>query len=171
MECEVAAMVVDPGGHTGVTLHAWSDVGTPAERLATRKDLGSNTITGHWTEQAEALAAMWRLFKHEMHEVRGVPSYLIVEDFILTKFKSSDRTGLYPVWIAGCMYGHLALERERFIWQMPSAMTFATDERLKEWGLWVKGKVHERAANRHFAFFVADKKAQNIRNARSRMHT
>jgi len=168
---ETAAMVVDPGGSTGVTMHLWDDMGTTAERMASRKDLGSETITGHWTEQAEALAAMWRLFKHEMDEVRGVPTWLIVEDFILTKFKSSDRTGLYPVWIAGCMYGHLATRREQFIWQMPSAMTFATDQRLKDWGLWVKGRVHERAANRHFAFFVADKKQQNIRNARAHART
>jgi hypothetical protein len=164
-------MVVDPGGSTGVTLHSWDDTGTTAERLASRINLGSETLTGHWTAQGEALAARWRLFKHEMEESRGIPCYLVVEDFILTKFKSSDRTGLYPVWIAGCLYGHLATTRQRFIWQMPSAMTFATDERLKDWGLWVKGRVHERAANRHFAFFVADKKAQNVRNARVRTHT
>jgi hypothetical protein len=40
--------------------------------------------------------------------------------------------------------------------QAPSdAMTFATSERLKRWGLWVKGKEHERDAWRHLATFVA----------------
>ena len=167
---------------------AWGrvrDEGTTAERLAARSHDGSDTIEDpDWIAQAREIVRRWTAFRVECARA-GLPAYFVCEDFLLTRFKSSDRSGLYPVWVAAAIAGYrngLAdgyelggfgpAARVEIFWQLPSqAQGYAIDERLKRWGLWVKGREHERDAWRHFAFFVANKDSQSMRATRMRVHT
>lgn len=177
------AFVLDPGGSSGLAWGRVRDEGSIAERLAAMNWRGSETVTGpDWLKQAEEISRRWATFRAECH-LAGLPAYFVCEDFILTKFKSSDRSGLYPVWIAAAVMGYRtglarAYEEGGFgraapiemTWQSPSqAKTYATDERLRSWGLWIKGREHERDAWRHFAYFVAYKPSQQSRIAHMRV--
>jgi len=185
-------MTIDQGGSSGVAWARIRDEGTIAERLAASPAewRGSATLTGHWQVQMRELSELWFDFRRQCRKA-GLPSFLAMEDFILTRMKSSDRKGLYPVWVGAAMYGYRAglaagfesggfgkAETPEVHWVQPSDhMTYATDERLKRWGLWVPGREHERDAWRILAFFVAAKKFQTMRAARARhlartrMHT
>lgn len=177
--------VLDPGGSSGLAWGRVRDEGTIAERVADRERHGSLTIRDpDWMTQAREISSLWADFRADCHRA-GLPAYFVCEDFILTHLGSSDRTGLYPVWIAAAVVGYRngmadAYERGGFgraapievIWQTPSAAkTYATDERLKRWGMWTVGKEHERDAWRHFAYFLAHKPSQQLRLAHMRMHT
>lgn len=91
------------------------------------------------------------------------PDALIIEDFELRKLLKS-RDLLSPVRV-----GHkldYAIHAKRFNisagydgprieWQLPAlAMTTATDDRLKLWGLYVPGKEHARDGERHVVTFA-----------------
>lgn len=179
------AFCVDPGGSTGLAWSRVRDEGTIAERLAARSHHGSMTLEHpDWLHQAEEIARHWARFRAECH-LAGLPAYYICEDFILTHMGSSDREGLYPVWVGAAALGFRTgvarmYEEANFgrsapievVWQQPSdAKGYATDERLKRWGLWLPGKAHERDAWRHLAYFVASKKSQQLRLARVRACT
>jgi len=176
---------LDPGGSSAMAWGRVRDEGSIAERIAARERWGSITISDpDWMKQAREISQRWADFRTDCHRA-GLPAYFVCEDFILTRFGSSDRTGLYPVWVAAAVVGYRngmadAYESGGFgpaapievIWQSPStAKTYATDERLKRWGIWIVGKEHERDAWRHFAQFIAHKPSQQLRLARMRMHT
>ena len=176
---EYGVFVLDPGGSSGLAWARVRDEGTVSERLAARTEPGSDTVSHpDWMEQAKEVVRRWLDFQDRCHAA-GIPAYLVIEDFILTRFKSSDRTGLYPVWIAAAVRGYRngladsvpGAANVGTVWQLPTCMTYATDERLKRWGLWVRGREHERDAWRHLAFFIADKKAQQLRLAHARSRT
>jgi hypothetical protein len=76
---------------------------------------------------------------------------LVVEDFILMPgAHAGGKDGVASVRIAWGLAGYL-LDEHQVIWQAPSLMSYATDERLKRWGIWVPGRDHERAAWKHIA--------------------
>lgn len=90
---------------------------------------------------------------------------LVLEDFILMPGShSGGKDGVASIRIAWGVVGYQAgvaaeyahrhrnLHISNPIWQPPSAMSYATDERLKRWGIWIPGRDHERAAWRHIAF-------------------
>jgi hypothetical protein len=79
--------------------------------------------------------------------------HVVSEDFLLRlPARTSAREGLAPVWVLACLEGLLGRAIER---QMPSeAKSFATDERLQLWDLWVRGSEHKRDACRHLALKV-----------------
>lgn len=177
--------VLDPGGSSGLAWGRVRDEGTVAERLAAREWAGSDTLVDpDWMTQARVISRQWANFRAACHRA-GLPAYFVCEDFILTHLGSSERTGLYPVWIAAAVVGYRngmadAYELGGFgpaapvdtVWQQPSqAKTYATDDRLKRWGLWVKGREHERDAWRHFAYFVANANSQRLRLAHTRIRT
>lgn len=174
------AFAVDPGGSTGLAWARLRDEGTIQARLEERTFDGYETIKGHWMAQARIIVNEWLSFQLEC-KLAGLPAYMVMEDFILTKMKSSDREGLYPVWVGAAIMGYRngmadAYESNglgpaapvRVVWQQPGqAATYATDDRLRRWGLWIPGAahVHERSARRHLALFVADEKSSRMRNA------
>lgn len=175
--------VVDPGGSSGLAWGRVRDEGTVAERVAARTFEGSDTVSDpDWLVQARIISQRWFQFRAECH-LAGLPAYFVCEDFVLTRFKSSDKLGLYPVWVAASILGYRHGMADAYEaggygpaapvevhWQSPSAAkTYATDERLKSWGLWVRGREHERDAWRHFAYFIAHAPSQNLRTARMRM--
>lgn len=84
---------------------------------------------------------------------------------------SAERDAMYPIRIAASLEGLLyrrvsaapvvvssgtATQGQRLVYQSPSyAKRFATDARLRDWGLWVVGSDHERDAHRHVASWLA----------------
>lgn len=149
---------VDPGTKTGVAWGSAGTSGTVRQRLA-MGEVKSLTIEGYFIEQVEQLTELFYLFAKDLPRVN-----VVVEDFILRKM-TSDRELLDPVRVSS---GFLAVCNDSFsphynaTWQQPSAaMTYATNDRLREWGLWIKGSdpalEHQRDARRHFCLFVADR--------------
>lgn len=107
-------------------------------------------------------------------KLRGVglyPSTVILEDYQLNiaKTRSTDRWRLAPVRINSAVSLTLVnwgLE-ESGVWLhtpvlcSPSmSKTFATNERLKKWGLWVVGKQHARDAARVAAWYLASNRSR-----------
>lgn len=176
------AFCLDPGGSSGLAWGRVRDEGTVAERLAAIPELRTETLRDpDWMAQARIISRLWSSFRGDCYRA-GLPAYFVCEDFILTHLGSSDRTGLYPVWIAAAVVGYRngladgyesggfgpAAPVETF-WQQPSAAKgYATDARLKRWGLWIKAQPHERDACRHLAYFVANQKSQRLRLSRAR---
>jgi hypothetical protein len=176
---QYGAFVVDPGGGSGLAWACLEDTGTVPERLAARTEDGYETVRGDWKVQARTIAEKWHAF-YRLCLDAGMPAYFVMEDFILTRLKSSEREGLYPVWVAAAVEGYRAgvfdvigvgdepSNLTATIWQQPSeAKTYATDERMKRWGLWIPGTAHahERDARRHLALFVSSR--ERMRSAQA----
>lgn len=150
----IALMAVDPGGTTGVGWGyfpgAEEDL-TLAERCAEGKNVDSFEITGGWKQQAAKLALEYIDFEAEARLDGCELVELVVEDFILRKLKSSDRQGIYPVYIRACLEGILIRRDMRWVFQQPSVAKAVTNERLRDIGLYVVGSEHRRDAMRHLA--------------------
>lgn len=172
---EYGIFALDPGLTSAYAWGVVRDEGPVADRLGLKTRSGSATIKDvDWLSQAMVISRDWTTFAEDCR-ARHTPAYLVCEDFILTRFKSSDRSGLYPVWVAAALSGHLAGlsgTEQRIIWQQPSAAKgYATDARLRDWGIWIVGKEHERDAWRHFAHFVANSTSQKMRQAHAHTHS
>jgi len=130
------------------------------------------------------IARLWIEFAGRCVEA-GIRPVLVIENFVLRigKGGTSDRSGLAPVRVTAAIetavwlvvgeagLSMLGAERddslswdglagEQWLWtprmQTPSeAKGFATNERLKRWGLWEVGKPHARDAWRHVARALA----------------
>jgi hypothetical protein len=165
-----AIMAMDPGGKTGV---AWGifDVNgkSPIEAIATRMEDGSCTVDGREEDQIRELALLWRAWLRRCVAKHCMPEdsvELVIEDFQMRKGDWAEGTDIIlPVRVTWGLIGYRlgqVDEYERGGWgpalaprvilQQPSqASTYATDDRLKRWGLWVRGREHERSAWRHVA--------------------
>jgi hypothetical protein len=150
--------VIDPGTKTGVAWGSAGQVGTVASRIAAGS-VESRTIEGGFIQQTAQLTGLFDVYMRKAEKV-----HVVVEDFILRKM-TSGRELLDPVRVAS---GFLAVLYDSFApgfdvtWQQPSAaMTYATNNRLREWGLWIRGSdpalEHQRDARRHFCLYVADR--------------
>lgn len=160
-------MALDPGSHSGLAWGVVRDVGMVRERVADRTDYGSMTIQGKDLDQVRLIESEIRKFSG-LCQILEHEFYFVCEDFILTRFMSSDRSGLSSPRIASMLHGYrqgLLDTCKKFIaepvqctYQQPSdAMRYATDARLKDWGLWVRGREHERDAWRHWCLFIANR--------------
>lgn len=104
----------------------------------------------------------------------SIKKVLVIEDWrARLPMRSASRVVLSPVRIASLVIGMLlaskamrGLENQTkglirvgdldVLYQAPvDAKSYASDERLKDWGLWVKGSDHARDANRHMALVIA----------------
>jgi hypothetical protein len=155
----VAIMAVDPGGTTGVARGTFDlGLGSVRECIAGCDDLESFDVAGDEREQAMGLALEWKEWQFDRHVEGGIALsdvVLVFEDWTpRLPLKSGERVVFYPVRIPA-MFEGLAwrcLPPDGVRWQLPStAMTFATDARLRSWGLWFRGRVHQRDAARHVA--------------------
>lgn len=172
----LAVFAIDPGTTTGI---AWLLGPASAEDVpgvVRRADLyGSSLVRGNQLAQARDLARRWQAFRRHAAFDMGIPPdqhQLVIEDFILIKFNSSEKTGIDPVRMTAAFLGYRAGQADydelhggvirdvEPIYQSPSdAMTFATDRRLRRWGMWdcpQKGrdKNHIRDARRHLALRI-----------------
>jgi hypothetical protein len=160
----ICLFVIDPGQTTGLAWGRFKEDGSVADRLKSRERFGTATVTGSDMAQIRTIFRRWTTFQREAYH-DGLDHELIIEDFILTRLRSSERSGLSPVRITAALDGYRhgmadAYEAGGFgpsrvrtpIYQQPSdAFSFATDARLRNWGLWIPGaaREHEREALAH----------------------
>lgn len=144
-EFEAVAIGIDPGGVTGMACVGMDHEGTfwllEHEQVDSR-ELGEEEAAA----QIADLAWIWT----DRHGC----DVLVVEDFIL-RSKVTDRSLLSPVRITAKVetyllrYGVLEDYGDIQLQQASAAKSIATDERLKHWGLWIRGRQHARDAARH----------------------
>jgi hypothetical protein len=155
-------MAVDPGTHTGVAWAVLGAKGTIAARLsAALSPVKSETLTGLYTQQAAWLFRLYEKILRDVEKKGGdITLEVAVEDYILTRFDSSDREGLDPVRVTSAFTMLLVMDPYAptiQLQQAGDAMGYATNDRLRHWGVWVPGsqREHERDARRHLLLCAA----------------
>lgn len=90
----------------------------------------------------------------------GIPithQFFVMEDFVLNKLGSSERSGLAPVRVTSLIHGLLmsqkAMVNYRYIMPGEASNTISS-ERMKRWGIWTPKLEHGRSATRVAATFV-----------------
>ncbi len=108
-----------------------------------------------WSEQ---------LATHTVHDgtpildtLIGPECKVVVENYQVYKWRAKEHVGdtLHTPRLIGCIETLCSLQGIRPTKQMAqNAKQFVTDEKLKHWGFYVKGKPHERDAIRHGIFYL-----------------
>ena len=78
--------------------------------------------------------------------------YVVIEDYKIYPhmLKQHSLSGVFPVKVIGVLQYIFALKKIPVVLQMASeGKGFCTDEKLKQWGYWIRGKKHSRDAVRH----------------------
>ena len=169
----VSIFACDPGGNSGL---AWGTfpVGygmSVYDSFKLRIDDGSDTLDGSESSQALAIAELWRQFLREKvkkNQMEPERVEFVMEDFVLRPgAHGGGKEGTSPIRIAWGVWGIRVGRSQEFeewspnpqtviqpiIWQLPSeAAGYATSQRLKDWGVWVRGREHERSAWCHIAY-------------------
>jgi hypothetical protein len=161
-------LAIDPGVTTGVA-RAVVDLseGMVAECFSGALEKESWEVVGDEGEQGLLLANAVAAFVHDLsgysYSSRAAggmvtPDWsLVIEDWVpRLPLKSGKREVFYPVRVPQRMLGRLEesglFEGGGVAWQLASpAKRFATDARLRKWGVWVRGSDHQRDAWRHVA--------------------
>lgn len=170
MSKKVGLFSVDPGGASGLAWGIFDPYAKTFQKvLDSQEESGSDTTTGEWYDQIPEIGWRWRQFFEMCVFEAGLPVdrvELVMEDFIM--IPGSHVGGIddtLSARIIGGLVGYRmgALgEWERWgggpvamsnlvLQGANQASTFATGTRLKEWGIWVKGREHERSAWKHIA--------------------
>jgi hypothetical protein len=163
-----AIMGIDPGGTTGVAAAYVRSLGTLKESLLAATQKKSVEVKGDWLHQATMLATMMVRFQYRANVEHSIPMpniHFAIEDYVL-RLPATNKN-LAPVWVAAstvALYtsivrmspGDTGFEIgdriEEITWQQPSQIKrFASNDRLKLWGLYTTGSEHERDAWRHVA--------------------
>lgn len=161
-----AVMAIDPGGVTGVARGVFINQGSLAA-----------TLRGHsldaWEVEGEAPEQAWEIVSEFLDWAREVRSHGVeTVDMVLESFQLRQRSAdLSPVEVTAGIRTLLipravALEyagpRPDVFWDLvyqnpAEAKTFATADRLRQWGLYAlgRGSDHKRDALRHLALRVA----------------
>jgi hypothetical protein len=168
-----AVMAIDPGGSTGV---AWGvfhdDAETVQEAISGKFCTGQRTYEGYPRQQVNDICRLWRRLYMEWVFGLGIAPedcHMVIEDIIISPTTPPGKDVKQAIEIGrGIYYYRLgsAHEHERWncgwvppvrvSWQTPAqASSFARKERLKDWGVWIRGKEHERSAWKHIALYVA----------------
>lgn len=153
----IAVMAFDPGGTTGV---AWGimKARTTLNETLNGAELASCDITGDHRQQAVKMYDLYMAMVARWNVERQVPLpsiHVVSENFTLRKFGSSNKQGLYPVWILAMFEGLLWDTGFRVTLQDPSTQGRSTSARLKRWGAWEVGvSPHRRSAMKHLAYRV-----------------
>jgi hypothetical protein len=155
-----AVMAVDPGGTTGVATGLFDlSLGMVADCVAEsveheRCKSQELNVVGDHDEGYQALQ-LFELYRKFERLCDGIaPIDLVIEEWTpRLPLKSGERVVFSPIRVAERFLGMLQREygdEPEVVWQQPSvAKRFATDARLRKWGLWVKGSEHRRDAWRH----------------------
>lgn len=151
-----AIISIDPGGTTGWSIfqvHPVALLDPEVPILANIEAWRSGQVTGNENAQAK-----------ELLDIIGAweGAAVLIERFILRKF-SSDEELLSPVrLISKIEYGLWLLDQTFFQQQPSEAKSVATDQRLKDWGLYKSegGMQHARDADRHGITFLRKCKAK-----------
>ena len=154
----------DPGGTTGI---AWGvfDPALPFEEMLARKTRhGSAEVVGTLNNQTRAICSLYYQFSANI-PLRPHEIWFVCEDYV----NYSDVKGnevISPAFLIGGIEGYRmgrydALRRRGdkpmsplIVQTASQAKGFATNQRLKDWDLWVVGSDHKRSAWQHIAFFL-----------------
>ena len=170
----IGVFAVDPGGATGIAWGIFDPKHKDGLEGALRDRLlpGSTTITGDERTQIREMATLWSDFYSACVRSACLPIdhvWLVVEDFVLKPGETSGgRDSIAPVpliWgLEGYRMGRLDEWQQHkrgpaamppMILQLASqAKSVATNARMKDWGIWVVGREHERSAWAHIACFL-----------------
>lgn len=166
-------MAVDPGVTTGLAygiIDHMADVATPELIAGNAEGL---TVEQVWEkDEVKSGIEIATLFMREREYCLSVKRprcykvVLVIEDFLLRgRVGSTKREGLAPVRVTAAIHAALMMKKIPFndgttfvTRRLPSeAMTYATNPRLKDWGIYpaTVGKEHGRDAARHWCTQVA----------------
>jgi hypothetical protein len=172
----IGIFAVDPGGATGL---AWAivDASLPniEDCLLNRAMAGSITVDGDARKQFLEIAQLWESFSRACRDKGIVGKYIfpVCEDFVYTPGVNyegdSARISTQIIWgFEGYRWGRAYGARgirakvpDLYLQTASQAKGYVTKERLKEWDLWVVGRDHERSANQHLAYFLAQFRKHN----------
>lgn len=160
---------VDPGGATGVAMGVFNTAARTVDQAFEQMvNPQSLTLEGGELQQSLEIVRQYQLFKRQCVNEGLLPPdavELVMEDFQLRPGRHAGNEGLSPHAIIWCVTGMrhgmakgFEMGRNKkahlgsLILQQPSdAKGYATGKRLRDWGVWVKGKEHERSAWQHIA--------------------
>lgn len=150
-----AIMGIDPGGTTGVAACYVSVKPTMKETMLGATKKKSLEVPGSYLEQGKKIASLMNGFMYKANVENGIPLYNIhfaIEDFVLRRKMEGGATGnLTSCWVAAAAVAIFGSENQIKWRQASQAKTYATDQRLRLWGLWTVGSAHQRDAWRHVA--------------------
>jgi hypothetical protein len=156
-------VAIDPGVTTGIASIElkswWKDMGEPHEVLKKALDgssvgwFAASDIKGTEFDQVTSMMAIiYGSFRFEGPD--AIASIVAVESFDLRE-RTKAKSLLAPVRITARLQDRLQARdfkgefRNDGRHSPSSAKSIVTDERLREWGLWVPGSPHVRDAMRH----------------------
>ena len=135
-DCVVA---IDPGETTGLTYMVGSVVG---------ESIQVKTPT---VEDLEELLRWLNSLRAAYHV-----NVAVIESYRIFSWKAEQHVwaGLHTPQLIGALRLWFRMERIPVVMQSPQvAKGFVTDQKLKDWDLWVKGQPHARDAIRHGIYF------------------
>lgn len=172
-----AIFALDPGGHSGIAMGIFDCA--PERDIADAMKNGiakdSTTIEGDEYEQIKLISTFWVTFYRDCVFNRCMPPdsvEFICEDFVQRPGGSGGKEGQSPIRIMWGVEGYRMGRADeykgrkvnakskilapRMILQQPGdAAALGSSKRLKDWGCWIVGKEHERAAWKHIGLRVA----------------
>ncbi len=149
-------IAIDPGDTTGVFAGYVQPQTTRVETLKTLSNRKATEVFGAFDDQARELAEIVQRF-YAVAQIAGIAAddiAVAIEDF--QSRPNSGVVRLTSCWVAAATVVLLPPTIAASVtWQQPSdAKNLATNERLRDWGLWEVGSEHRRDAARHFALRV-----------------
>lgn len=135
----------DPGETTGYSI--WDDGSlTEAGQLDTKVVLKSVLQMQYWIQQK------YKVFDISLKD----PVYSVIEEYRVYSWKVDEHawSDVHTIRFIGCLETLLTLQGIGY--QMCGASlakTFATDQKLEDWGFYQAGQKHARDAIRHGVFF------------------
>jgi hypothetical protein len=141
---------------------------------------GSLTVEGDERAQIRAVAASWIRFYNECVRVALLPPEnvrFVCENFVIKPGETGGGRDMSIstsiIWgVEGYRMGRsdefrkhkrgAVIKKPPMVLQFANqATTYATNQRLRDWGVWVVGREHERSAWRHIALFLARYRQQH----------
>ena len=166
----VGIFAFDPGVTTGVASGVFEIKSTVAKTLTDGAVKGSKILEevklpenqeglSYGLHAADVLEGLYATIRYTWGTAYGVEPgdmHLVSEDFILNSKATQKRSSIVPVRISSSLEGMVLKKFGDFMhYQTPAqAKSFATNERLKLWGIYVKGSEHKRDALRHVALRI-----------------
>jgi len=168
----VAVFAVDPGGATGLAWGIFDPTQEIGACLRGRMDAGSTTVDGDIPTQIRAVAQEWQKFFRHAVNVSRLPVdhvWYVCENFTYTGANYGGESAVIStalIWgIEGYRMGTADERKSRrggrrtampqmILQEAGQASAAARNAWLKEWGVWVVGKEHERSAWKHVAYFL-----------------
>lgn len=155
---QFAVFAVDPGGTSGyaqAVLRSRTSTRQTLLRASRKRAWSAGETRGDWVDQAWELFELYLGFRYRAHIELGIAVediHLVIEEFELRQ----RNVELSPVQIAAGLEVSARVLAGSIEYQSASqAMTFATSDRLRDWGVWTVGSEHARDATRHLALRVA----------------